>query len=319
MHFFEDVDGNFVEQFQSTAFDARFSELYLFALLTEERMIFDRSYRAPDFVCEGLAGDLFVESVTVNPSRRGGIIVEPEVPREPQEFVRYMTDYMPIKWGGPLVDKLKKRYWELDHVRGKPIVLAIQDFHAPRAMTITGSTLLPYLYGRAFTALYDDEGQLHVTPQRIEEHRWGDKVIPSGFFDLPEAENVSAVIHNPTATISKFNRMGWLAKLGSPQVRMIRFGTAHRHDKNAALPATYVQRLDEAGYSETWDEGLNVYHNPNALFAVPEGLFAGATHHWLNGDDVVSHSPEFHPYSAETMIFVPRRLSEADGGKLTLR
>jgi hypothetical protein len=56
MHFFEDVDGNFVEQFQTTAFDARFSELYVFALLTEQRMIFDRSYQAPDFVCEGLGG-----------------------------------------------------------------------------------------------------------------------------------------------------------------------------------------------------------------------------------------------------------------------
>jgi len=77
MHFFEDVDGNFVEQFQTTAFDARFSELYLFALLTEQRMIFDRSYPAPDFVCEGLTGSLFVESVTVIPSRRGDIVVEP--------------------------------------------------------------------------------------------------------------------------------------------------------------------------------------------------------------------------------------------------
>ena len=47
------------------------------ALLTEQRMIFDRSYPAPDFVCEGLTGSLFVESVTVIPSRRGDIVVEP--------------------------------------------------------------------------------------------------------------------------------------------------------------------------------------------------------------------------------------------------
>lgn len=153
MHFFEDVDGNFVEQFQTTAFDARFSELYLFALLTEQRMIFDRSYPAPDFVCEGLTGSLFVESVTVNPSRRGDIVVEPIVPRNPQELKQYLTNYMPMKWGGPLFDKLKKRYWKLNHVKGKPIVFAIQDFHAPRAMTFTGSTLLPYLYGRTFTAI----------------------------------------------------------------------------------------------------------------------------------------------------------------------
>src|SRR5579883_985308 len=132
INFFEDVDGNFVEQFQTTAFDARFSELYLFALLTEQRMVFDRSHNAPDFACEGLEGSLFVESVTVNPSRRGDIIIEPPVPENPQELKRYLTDYMPMKWGGPLFDKLKKQYWNLAHVRGKPIVFAIQDFHAPR-------------------------------------------------------------------------------------------------------------------------------------------------------------------------------------------
>jgi hypothetical protein len=213
--------------------------------------------------------------VTVNPSRRGDLIVEPIVPRNPQELKQYLTNYMPMKWGGPLFDKLKKRYWELDHIRGKPIIFAIQDFHAPRAMTFTGSTLMPYLYGRTFTAIYDYAGQLHVHSHRITDHQWFGKVIPSGFFYLPGAENISAVIHNPTATISKFNRMGWLAKLGSPEVKMVRFGTAYRHDRNAAFPETYVQRLERAGYAETWDEGLNVYHNiarhEDALFLGPPG------------------------------------------------
>lgn len=99
MHFFEDVDGNFVEQFQTTAFDARFSELYLFALLTEQQMIFDRSHHAPDFVCEGLDGDLFVESVTVNPSRLGNIVIEPPIPSGGPELKRYLAEYMPMKWG----------------------------------------------------------------------------------------------------------------------------------------------------------------------------------------------------------------------------
>jgi hypothetical protein len=40
MHYYEDVDGNFVEQFQSAAFDARFWELYLFALLNRPSGLF---------------------------------------------------------------------------------------------------------------------------------------------------------------------------------------------------------------------------------------------------------------------------------------
>ena len=35
MRFYEDQDGNFVEQFQTTAFDARLWELYLFATFVE--------------------------------------------------------------------------------------------------------------------------------------------------------------------------------------------------------------------------------------------------------------------------------------------
>lgn len=47
--------------------------------------------------------------------------------------------------------------------------------------------------------------------RRVDVHRWGPKEIPAGFFRLPGAENISAVIFNNSATISKFNRMGLLA------------------------------------------------------------------------------------------------------------
>jgi hypothetical protein len=52
MYYFEDPDGNFVEQFQSTAFDARFWKLYLFAVLAECRYAVDRTHPAPDYLCE---------------------------------------------------------------------------------------------------------------------------------------------------------------------------------------------------------------------------------------------------------------------------
>ena len=143
MSFYEDVDGNFVEQFQSTGFDARFWELYSFALLTEEGFVLDRSFSAPDFLCEGNIQDIFVEAVTVNPSRSGNVITEPTIPTARDEFQEYLKNYMPLKWGGALTAKLRKEYWNLPHVKDKPIVLSIQDFHAPRAMTMTHSTLEP--------------------------------------------------------------------------------------------------------------------------------------------------------------------------------
>ena len=65
MHHFADVDGNFVEQFQSTGFDARLWELYLFALFAELAYGLDREHASPDFHCVGLRGDFFVEATTV--------------------------------------------------------------------------------------------------------------------------------------------------------------------------------------------------------------------------------------------------------------
>ena len=45
MHYFQDVDGNFVQQFQSTGFDARLWELYLYALFTEQGYGFESNPR----------------------------------------------------------------------------------------------------------------------------------------------------------------------------------------------------------------------------------------------------------------------------------
>jgi hypothetical protein len=308
--YYEDVDGNFVEQFQSTGFDSRFWELYLFALLAEQSFVFDRAYAAPDFLCEGLIQDIFVEAVTVNPSRSGSIVTEPPVPTAREEIIQYLKHYMPIKWGSALTSKLAKRYWTLPHVGRRPIVLAIQDFHVPRSMTFTHSTLPPYLYGLEFSAYYDSTGDLQVKGERIHDHVWKGKRIESGFFYLEGAEMISAVIQNPTATLSKFNRMGQLASFGSSAVRMMRFGTAYNPDPTAALPITYQHDLDSPDYSEIWCEGLNVFHNPRAQHPLAQGLFPQAMHHRLEGRQIVNTIPTFHPFTAETVILSPKRIEQ---------
>ncbi len=50
MRWYEDIDGNFVEQFQTTGFNARVWELYLFAALTEANLRLERPDPAPDFL-----------------------------------------------------------------------------------------------------------------------------------------------------------------------------------------------------------------------------------------------------------------------------
>lgn len=101
MNWYEDVDGNFVQQFQSTGFDARLWELYLYSLFTELGYGFNRDYVAPDFLCEGLLGKFFVEATTVNPSA-----VPPTEDRLSERA--YFENYVPIKFGSALFSKLQK-------------------------------------------------------------------------------------------------------------------------------------------------------------------------------------------------------------------
>ncbi len=135
---------------------------------------------------------------------------------------------MPLKFGSPLYRKLTRspRYWDLEHARGKPFVIAIADFHDRHSMLWTFTGLVEYLYGARHDFEVDSEGQLVISPIKIETHKKGLKDVPSGFFFLPEAENVSAVLFSSTGTMSKFNRMGRLAGFGDPSIRMFRYGAA---------------------------------------------------------------------------------------------
>ena len=305
MYYYEDPDGNFVEQFQSTGFDARLWELYLFAALTELGYTFDRAHAAPDFLCAGILGQFFVEAVTVNPTMANGLSMEAGPPEDEEGRRRYLAEYMPIKFGSALYSKLQKRYWEQAHVANKPILFAIQDFHFPRSMTWSEPSLAPYLYARQYSALYDEAGALIISAHTVLEHRWGDKVIPSGFFNQPGAENISAVITNAQGTITKFNRMGFKAEFGSRSVRMIRKGTRYVHDQNAARPQPFVHMVHDPEYSENWVEGMNVYHNPTASIPLPWQMLPGAAHHFLQEDGQISSLlPDFQPYGTETAIFV---------------
>ena len=51
-------------------------------------------------------------------------------------------------------------------------------------------------------------------------------------------------------------------------------------DPNASEGAPYLHFVTE-GYPETWIEGMDVYHNPNALHLLDPALLPGAAHHKL--------------------------------------
>lgn len=306
MRWYEDVDGNFIEQFQTTGFDQRIWELYLYATLIENGFELDRSDAVPDFVCSGLRGDFTMEAVTVGPTRQGGIIVPPPTRDTPDDQLRFLKDYMPIKFGSALFSKLGKRYWERPNVAGGPFVLAVADFSEPGSMIHTRSALERYLYGMGVEDGTDAEGVLEWQFRPIESHSFGGKTIPSGFFRLPDAVNVSAVISSTAGTIAKFNRMGLKAGFGSGRVLMIREGTVVDQDPDARLPKMFRVIVNAAGYKESWTEGMSVYHNPHALHPLDPDLFPDAAHHFQELDGRLrSFTPDFYPLGSVTRHIAP--------------
>lgn len=173
-------------------------------------------------------------------------------------------------------------------------------------MTYSREALVAYLYGYDHIGVQQSDGSLEVVPEKIVAHMWAGKSVPSGFFDLEGAENVSAVISNASATISKFLRMGVGPGFGSSDVTMVQEGILWDPSSDARHPQRFARRVGE-GHDETWIEGMGVYHNPKALRPLDPGLLPGAAHHRLNEEhQVESTAPEWQPLASRTKVWSVR-------------
>ena len=288
---FDDPDGNFVRDFQTTGFDSRLWERYLYATLVEEDFKLNRSHPQPDFIALSPDYSVAIEATTVNATI--GVDGEPIAPPEPKselEFQSVLKDYMPIKFGSPLYAKLRKQDWKKSHIQNMPYIIAIADFHGDGTMTWSGSALTHYLFGLEARMSRDKDGHVDPSYISIDKHKWGDKVIPSGFFDQPDAENISAILFTNAGTISKFNRMGALADFGDPNVRQVRQGTMFNPDPKAADPIPFMVDIDEPRYAERWADELQVFHNPNAVLPLDLSFLSRVTHHILKDGKIASYS-----------------------------
>ncbi|GAB3097173.1 hypothetical protein [Lysobacter terrae] len=304
---FTDPDGNFVEQFQTTGFDARTFELFLFAMFQEAAHSIDRSHPRPDFLLTKDHITVAVEAVTASVPSNDGIQPYFALPRHQtaDERAEYLRNNVPIRLGSPLFTKLRQRYWLEQHVQGRPLVLAIQDFHAPGSLGTTSTPLSRYLFGFDQDWYHDAEGKLIITERAVAHHEVGPKKISSGFFFQPEAENISAVLFCNTGTVPKFARMGQEGKYRSDSVRMLRWGTCYRHDPNATRPDDFFYEVGDPNLTpETWREGTSLIRNPNAINPVPSGwLGAALEEDSVDGRHVSTLREPFFPYASMTQMY----------------
>lgn len=339
---FSDSDGNYLEQFQTTGFDARTFELFLFAYFTEAGFKIDRPKGRPDFVLAREGVVVAVEATTSNPTSlaaksnakvdtecvttatteaSGSNIpageeyqvvadrphlaeAEPLAPTDAEVAAHRlrMENELPIKIGSALYSKLRRRYWDLPAVQGRPFVIAVEAFHASDSLFFSGAGLAEYLFGIRSSWEHSDDGSLVITNNKRESHQLGEKQIPSNFFAQPDTENVSAVLFTNSGTTAKFTRMGFQSGLHRGNLMIERSGFWPDPDPNAAKPRADSYSLDASPYEEWWGEGVTVFHNPNAKHPVPLNFFQGATQMYLRGADVVAVGSADSPFISRTVV-----------------
>ncbi len=304
---YKDIDGNFIDQFQSiNGFDSRVWELFLFCFFREQFFSFKRNFNAPDYMVEKFNEEIAVEAVIV--SRKTEIESNPKNDKEIQEKLK---NDIPLLFGSALFDKMKMKYWKKEHVKGKPFLIAIADFHDTMSMTWTFNSLSEYLYGYKYENSFDKNGELIVTPVEIGDYtKPNGTKIPSGFFFHPNSENVSAIIFSSCGTLSKFNRMGKQAELGSDIPTLIRTGTFYNHIPNADKPNFVTYKVDKDS-KETWSEGTVIYHNPNAKIPLNPAFFDDKVAQCFFRDKLIhSKMPKYFPYNSFTQNLIPKQDEE---------
>ncbi len=133
---FPNPDGNFVEQFQTTGFDARTFELYIFAYLSRSGFQVKRDYDRPDFIVTRNGVSSAIEVTTVNPNQKIEYGTAPSPQRElsEEELQEKLQNELPVRFGSPLFSKLNDKYWELEQCKGIPFDLT--PFYSPLSMRV---------------------------------------------------------------------------------------------------------------------------------------------------------------------------------------
>lgn len=307
------ADPHLVREFQTSGFDQRLWEIYLWAAF-KDSFVNVEQLEAPDFACRGHLSDFTVEATTVSASTSGPLKVHPE-PKTPEEIGEFIKDYMAIKFGSALTSKLDKtnaqglHYWERERTKGKPFLIAVADFHEPPekfdigSMVYTQTALWNYLYGiRVNWNQLNETAELEVTEEKIETHTYGSKTIPSGFFNLPGSENISAVLFSNAGTIAKFDRIGVTGGFGADKHTYKRMGFKYDPDPNATIGRWFETDVSDDNYEEFWSQELQVFHNPKAKIPLPPESLLTASHHFFEDGALRSSLPDDAVLNSTTWV-----------------
>ncbi|WP_085706863.1 hypothetical protein [Pseudomonas sp. B35(2017)] len=313
----------FVNEFQTT-FNSAFWELYLNKLIIELGFSVDYTKASPDFCVNAPGGYRFnIEAVV---SDRPKIPTAKGRPFKAKEF----RDHCTIKLMGKLKDKKdlftgangkKFPYASLDHVHGRPFVVAIAPFDSDLSLTQNNEIINRVLFGIEPPDRYtlDTGRQRRVSVIR----KPSGAPIDLGIFTNDSYKEISAVVFSTTGTFGKavvesgverivrvtnfrhFAKEEFFALhgMGGIGVRKEKLGPLNYVVSSRSVFGDSVAGSDMHVYHsschrESHFDGLHVYYNPYATNPLATDLFdvRGVTHNFY---DIESDYPvQEHPDGA---------------------
>lgn len=170
---------SFIRKFQADGFHSHLFEIACFAYLESAGLCPERNHQSPDFMASHDEVQLAIEVTTANPpgEQAADISVRRMENLSAKEIEEKVTVEFPRRMMSILKKKLEFQYDKLPHCIGKPLVLMVAPFFEAGSVYYTDESLIDCLYG------------IHQSP---------------GFFDLPNAESVSAVLYCNAFTVPRF-------------------------------------------------------------------------------------------------------------------
>lgn len=288
-------DKNWVADCQTGNFHTRLWEAYLLASFREQGCMVRQDVPSPDFWIGRRGGfEAWVEAVTANDVPYAHVGKGPRKwEGEPRDPIERQTGKAAVRFAKTIRSKMQKGYADMAHVRSRPFAIVIADFHAHGSMMWTREALMAYLYG-AYGTIEERDGDRVGVMKSITE-LMGEEKIPAGLFRSPESVKLSAVVFSNAATIAKFNRMGFLAGIRPPGLRMVRAGAIFDRRPGVLEPIPFSLDIASEEYAalwpgigEFWSLELEVFHNPIAENRFPFDLLPECTHWFVDQDGDIS-------------------------------
>lgn len=151
--------------------------------------------------------------------------------------------------------KFLQSYSKLEHVKGRPFVIALAPFEQPMFFLQNNEAIIRVISGQGIDK-YDSFVEVE-TPTALKN---GKTPLDLGMFTSSKYKEISAIISSTTATIGKA-----ITQISLPvDVRCSRY-----HEQRGLI----VEIIRNAKHFETHLYGLQVHHNPYAENKLPPEAF----------------------------------------------